>query len=49
MFPHAKVVNLGSPALDHNLILLDRDHVVRYGRPHYGFKFEPVQLVVRID
>jgi hypothetical protein len=40
LFPHAKVDNLVAPASDHYPILLDRNPIVRYGRPHRKFKFE---------
>ncbi|PNX87709.1 endonuclease/exonuclease/phosphatase family protein, partial [Trifolium pratense] len=40
MFPNAKLENLVAPASDHYPILLDRDPIVRLGRPHHKFKFE---------
>ncbi|WJX67479.1 hypothetical protein P8452_51944 [Trifolium repens] len=42
IFPNAKLENLVAPASDHYPILLDRDPVVRLGRPHRKFKFENV-------
>ncbi|MCI84563.1 endonuclease/exonuclease/phosphatase family protein, partial [Trifolium medium] len=40
MFPNAKLENLVAPVSDHYPILLDRDPIVRLGRPHHNFKFE---------